>query len=300
MGRLIRAISRDGGIVLCALDSTDMVEKARRIHSTTPTASAALGRMLTGASLMGCMLKNAGDSVTLRVNGGGLIGTVLAVSDYMGNARGYCSDPAADLPLNAETNKLNVGGAVGTDGYFGVIRDSGEGEPYSGQIPIVSGEIGEEITSYYARSEQIPTACALGVLVDTDGSIKKAGGYLLQLLPGALDEEIDALEQNISSAQSVTKLLDDGMSVQQIVNTVLSGFEPEILDDYNVSYLCSCSRERTERALISLGEKELLELIEEDGGAQIVCNFCRAEYDFSASQLKQLINNSTVDKPPLI
>ena len=206
MSRLIRAISENGGVLFCAVDSTDIVREAERIHKTSAVTSAALGRLLTAASMMGVMLKSEKDSLTLRIKGGGPSGTVLAVSDGAGNVRGYVEQPVVELPPRAD-GKLDVGGAVGRDGTLSVVKDLGMKEPYVGQVPLVSGEIAEDITAYYAVSEQTPTVCALGVLVDRDLSILTAGGYLLQLLPGASDAEITHLEQNVAALPSVTELL---------------------------------------------------------------------------------------------
>ena len=256
MDKLVRCISVDGTLVMMAAETTDMVEKAQQYHQTSAVTSAALGRLLTASSLMGSMLKGDNDSVTLRLNGGGPAGTVMAVSDCWGNARGYVTNPVVEIPLNSK-GKLDVGGAVGTDGFLTVIKDLNLKEPYIGQTPIITGEIAEDLTSYYAISEQLPSVCALGVLVNPDLSIKKAGGFIIQLLPTALDDTIDAIERCISDIPSVTQMLSDGMTPEEICHRVLSEFELEVLDESHPVYKCNCSKERVEGALISTGLETL-------------------------------------------
>ncbi len=290
MGRLVRSISEDGAVLMMAADTTDIVAEAQRIHGTTKVVSAALGRLLTGASFMGQMMKEEKGSVTLRVNGGGPAGTVLAVSDSLGNVRGYAANPKVELPLRPD-GKLDVGGAVGKDGYLGVIRDFGEGEPYSGQIPLVSGEIAEDITSYYAISEQIPTVCALGVLVNPDQSIACAGGFLIQLLPAADGETVAAVEGCLEGLRPVTAMLADGMSPEEICKTVLKAFPMEILDSFEIGYRCGCSRSRVERALLSAGKKELEEMAA-DPITTVTCQFCGQKYEFTPEQLKKLLREA--------
>ena len=230
MSNLIRGISENGGVVFCGVDSTDIVRTAEKLHTTSATCSAALGRLLTGVSLMGAMLKDDGDSITLRVSGGGPAGVVIACTDAHGNVKGYIDHPLVELPAK-ENGHLDVGGAVGKDGVLTVIRDNKlQKEPTVGQVPLVSGEIAEDITSYYAYSEQIPTVCALGVLVDKDLSIACAGGYLLQLLPGATDAEITRLEQNIAAMPSVTEMLRAGKTPQDMMELAMAGFDPQVLD----------------------------------------------------------------------
>ena len=284
MSRLIRAISENGGVLFCAVDSTDIVREAERIHKTSAVTSAALGRLLTAASMMGVMLKSEKDSLTLRIKGGGPSGTVLAVSDGAGNVRGYVEQPVVELPPRAD-GKLDVGGAVGRDGTLSVVKDLGMKEPYVGQVPLVSGEIAEDITSYYAYSEQIPTVCALGVLVDKDLSIACAGGYLLQLLPGATDAEITRLEQNIAAMPSVTELLRAGKTPQDMMELAMAGFDPQVLDTREVKYQCDCSKERTKDMLLSLGRKELVKLRDEDPKCEVVCHFCHTKYEFDLNEL---------------
>ena len=285
---MVRALSENGGVVFCALDSTDMVRRMEEIHKTGAEASAALGRLLTAASMMGIMLKNTGDSITLRVKGDGPLGLVMAVADGLGRVKGCVSNPLVELPPR-EDGHLDVGSAVGRDGTLTVVRDLGLKEPYVGQIPLVSGEIAEDITSYYAISEQIPSACALGVLVNPDLSIACAGGYLVQLLPGATEEEISMLENNLANTPSVTQLLSEGKTPEDMMELVMAGFDPQILDSHRVDYTCDCSLERTERVLISLGKEELRKLMEEepDGVVEVQCHFCDKRYRVPLAPLLQ-------------
>ena len=285
MGKLIRGLSENGGIVFCGVDSTDIVCKAEQLHTTSATCSAALGRLLTGASLMGSMLKDDRDTITLRVSGNGPAGVVIACTDGTGNVKGCIDHPLVELPAKANGH-LDVGGAVGKDGVLTVIRDNRlQKEPTVGQVPLVSGEIAEDITSYYAYSEQVPTVCALGVLVDKDLSISCAGGYLLQLLPGATDAEITQLEQNIAAMPSVTEMLHAGKTPEDMMNLAMAGFNPSVLDEREVRYQCDCSRERTEQMLLSLGRKELEKLRDEDPHCEVVCHFCHTQYEFDLNKL---------------
>lgn len=289
MGNLVRCISTDGTLTVMAIDSTDIVNEAVRIHNTTPVASAALGRLLTGASLMGAVLKGKEDSVTLRLKGDGPLGSLIAVSDSLGNVRGYVQNNHVDLPLNSK-GKLDVSGAVGKHGDLTVIKDLGLKEPYVGQTPIVSGEIAEDITYYYFTSEQTPTVCALGVLVDRDYSIKKAGGFIVQLLPTAYDDTIDLVEECIKDIEPVTTLLQK-MNIEELCHHVLSKFELEVLDTASPVYKCTCSRERVERALVSTGLESLKELAE-DENTEVCCQFCDKKYNFSSSDIKKLIRDA--------
>lgn len=285
MGKLIRGLSENGGIVFCGVDSTDIVCKAEQLHTTSATCSAALGRLLTGASLMGSMLKDDRDTITLRVSGNGPAGVVIACTDGTGNVKGCIDHPLVELPAKANGH-LDVGGAVGKDGVLTVIRDNRlQKEPTVGQVPLVSGEIAEDLTSYYAYSEQVPTVCALGVLVDKDLSISCAGGYLLQLLPGATDAEITRLEQNIAAMPSVTEMLHAGKTPEDMMNLAMAGFNPSVLDEREVRYQCDCSRERTEQMLLSLGRKELEKLRDEDPYCEVVCHFCHTKYEFDLNKL---------------
>ena len=264
MSNLIRGLSENGGVVFCGVNSTEIVRKAEQLHKTSATCSAALGRLLTGAAMMGSMLKDDRDTVTLRVSGNGPAGVLIACTDGTGNVKG-CID---------------------RDGVMTVIRDNRlQKEPTVGQVPLVSGEIAEDLTSYYAYSEQIPTVCALGVLVDTDLTIACAGGYLIQLLPGATDAEITQLEQNIAAMPSVTELLRAGKTPEDMMELALKGFNPNVLDEREVAYRCDCSHERTEEMLLSLGKKELEKLRDEDPHCEVVCHFCHTKYQFDLNKL---------------
>ena len=274
MANLIRGLSENGGVVFCGVDSTELVRRAEQLHTTSATCSAALGRLLTGASLMGSMLKDDGDKVTLRVQGGGPAGVLIACTDGTGNVKGCIDNPLVELPPKADGH-LDVGGAVGRSGVLTVIRDNRlQKEPTVGQVPLVSGEIAEDLTRYYATSEQIPTVCALGVLVDKDLSILCAGGYLLQLLPGATDAEIDTLEKNIAAMPSVTEMLRAGKTPKDMMELAMAGFAPQVLDERTVGYQCDCSEERTKGMLLSLGRRELVKMRDEDPHCEVVCHFC--------------------------
>lgn len=291
MSNMVRMISENGGIVVCAVDSTEIVRQMESIHRTSAPVSAALGRLLTAASLMGSWLKHEEDTLTLRVDGGGPAGILVAVSDGLGNVRGYAGNGLADAPLR-EDGKLNVGGVVGKNGTLSVIKDIGLKEPYIGQIPLVSGEIAEDITSYYASSEQTPSVCSLGVLVNKDLSIRNSGGYVLQLMPGADDAEIAKIEENLNKMQPITEMLEKGMSPYDICGKLLDGFSPKLLDERSVEYRCHCSREKTSDILASLGRKELEEMLREEPEAQVECHFCGEKYRFDLSAfLKELPAN---------
>ena len=285
MAELIRGLSENGGIVFCGINSTDIVCKAERLHKTSATCSAALGRLLTGAALMGSMLKDDRDRITLRVNGGGPAGLLIACTDGTGNVKGCIDHPLVEMPPRADGH-LDVGGAVGRDGVLTVIRDNKlQKEPTVGQVPLVSGEIAEDLTAYYAYSEQIPTVCALGVLVDPDLSIHCAGGYLVQLLPGATDVEITRLEANIAAMPSVTEMLQTGATPRDMMEKALAGFAPSVLETRQVSYRCDCSEERTREMLLSLGRRELEKLRDEDPRCEVVCHFCHSKYEFDLNRL---------------
>ena len=286
--QLVRAISKDGFVKAAAVSTRELTERARQIHKTLPVATAALGRSLMAASMMGNQLKEKDGSVTLRIKGGGPLGGITVVSDSQGNARGYVVNPLVDLPLKGPA-KLDVGSAVGRDGSLTVIKDLCMKEPYVGTVPLVSGEIAEDITSYFAESEQIPTACALGVLVDVDQSVQCAGGYLIQLLPGADDAAISAIEQGIARVGPVTEALRGGLSARELVEQVLSEFQLEVLSEEPVEYRCYCSRDRMERALISLGPEELQAMIDEQGSADLTCRFCDNVQHFSRADLEAMV-----------
>lgn len=288
MNNLIRMITTDGQISVIALDSTNIVTEMKRIHSTSKVCSAALGRLLTAASLMGCSLKGKEDSLTLRINADGPCESVLAVSDSSGNVRGYIGENNIQLPLN-EKGKLDVKGAVGTNGSLTVIKDLGLKEPYVGQVPLVSGEIAEDITSYFAVSEQIPTVCALGVLVDPDTeNIICSGGFLIQLLPFADDAVIDLLEKDLENIQPVTTMLFERMTPEEICRKILPSFDLDTLDSSFVEYKCTCSRERVSKALIATGKDGLSEMAE-DETTEVVCNFCNKKYHFSREEILSFI-----------
>lgn len=286
--RIVRAISGDGMVQAAAIYSRNLTERARQIHKTLPVATAALGRALAGASMMGNALKGQGASLTLQIKGGGPLGTVLAVSDSEGNVRGYVTNPQVELPLRAD-GKLDVGGAVGHEGTLTVIKDLHMKEPYVGTIDLLGGEVAEDIAGYFVESEQIPTACGLGVLVDRDQSVKSAGGYLIQLMPGATEDTIVKVEGGIMAAGPVSALLEQDPDPEHLLRAVMSDFDLKILETQPVSYKCYCSRERVERALISLGRKELEEMIREQGGCQLSCQFCDTVYDFSKEDLERLL-----------
>lgn len=288
MGKLVRALSADGSVLCSAVDATDICNEIVRIHRPSPAGTAAMGRLAAAGSLIGALMKEETDALTLRINGGGPGGTIVCVSDYRGNVRCCCDNPQADLPLK-ENGKLDVGGFVGKNGFLAVIRDLGLKEPHVTQSPIVSGEIAEDITSYYAISEQIPTVCALGVLVDRDHSVKAAGGYIIQLVPPINEAAIDFIENNIKSMQSVTELMTEGKTPEEIALMGLKGLDGEILDGWECGYKCRCSRERTERMLISLGKKELIELAEEsEEQTEVCCQFCGKRYYFAKEEIRRL------------
>lgn len=281
---LLRGISENGGVVFYGVDSTQIVRQAEKYHKTSAVTTAALGRLLTAASMMGMMLKSRRDSITLQIKGGGPVGRLLAVSDGSGNVKGYVQNPVVELPPRADGH-LDVGGAVGRDGTLDVIRDLGMREPYIGQVPLVSGEIAEDITQYFAISEQVPTVCALGVLVNRDLTVQCAGGFIVQLLPGATDDEIDRLEANIKAMPAVTAMLAEGKSIRDMLDLALDGFAPEILDSEHVAYLCDCSADRVKRMLYSLGRKEVENLRAEDPIAEINCQFCDKKYHIDLNEL---------------
>ena len=287
---LLRAIARNAGIQISAASTTGLVERAREIHNTTPLATAALGRTLTATAIMGSQLKAEGGSVTVQIKGNGPLGTIVCVGDENGYVRGYLQNPAADLPLRAD-GKLNVGGGVGR-GYLMVIKDIGLKDPITGTVALVGGEIAEDLTRYFAESEQIPSACALGVLVDTDCSVKCAGGWLVQLMPGVKDTDIDRLEDNLAKLPPMTAMLDKGMTLEEIVSAVLDGFEVDFLQTDEIGYRCACSREKVERALISMGRKELADMAAEQEKSEVTCQFCDKIYEFTRDELNELLTHA--------
>lgn len=287
---ILRGVSNDGKIRIFASNTTELVGRAQKIHNSYPIATAALGRLLTAASMMGSMLKGENDTITLRIKGDGPLGGVLAVGNSKGEVKGYSINPSVVLP-DKIPGKLNVGGAVGK-GMLAVICDLGLKEPHVAQIELVSGEIAEDLTAYYAISEQIPTAIALGVLVDTDGSVIRAGGFILQLMPDATDEDAVILEKTIASLPPITTMLDENMSCEDIIFKVTEGFDMLIYNDAVLpKYKCDCNRERVERALVSMGADEMQKLIDEQGSANLTCQFCDNVYDFSKDELCKLLKS---------
>lgn len=287
MAKIVRTISHDASVVATAIDATDIVAEIEKIHKTSAVVTAALGRLTIAASLIGNGLKGADDSVTIRMDGGGATGCLIAVSDSHGNVKSYVSNPIVEIPLN-KYGKLDVAAAVGKDGRISVVKDLGLKEPYVGQVPIVSGEIAEDIANYFAVSEQIPTVCGLGVLVNPDLTVKAAGGYLIQLLPFADESCIDKLEANVNTLQPVTAMLDSGMSVEDIAKRVLEGLEPDLLDEFEVFYKCDCNKSRVEKALISLGREELEQMAQEEEQIEVCCHFCDKKYNFTKDEIIEL------------
>ncbi len=288
MGRIVRTISRDAAVVCSAIEATDIVGEIEKIHETSAVVTAALGRLAMGTSLIGFGLKDKDDSVTVRVNGGGPVGTLTAVSDSMGNVKCCCDNNIVEIPLKSN-GKLDVGGAVGVNGTITVVKDLGLKEPYVGQTELVSGEIAEDITNYFAVSEQTPTVCALGVLVNPDLTVRRAGGFIIQLLPFASDSCIDVIEKNIAKMSSVTNLLELGYTAESIAMLALEGLEPDVLDNFEVSYKCGCSRERTERILYSLNKKDIAEL-SQDEVTEVKCHFCKKSYKFTRDEILTLLS----------
>lgn len=291
MGNIVRYITQDGSAFVIAADTTDVVSKAEQIHKTSAVTTAALGRLMTACSMMGDMLKGKDDSITLRMNGEGPAGTLIAVSDSQGNTRGYVQNPVVEIPLN-EKGKLDVKGAVGTNGFLYVMKDMGMNEPYVGQTEIVSGEIAEDITNYFAVSEQTPSVCALGVLVDKDLSVKAAGGFIIQLLPGCSEEVIEKIEKSISKIDSVTNMLSQGMTPDDIAKIALDGIEIDKLDESEIEYRCNCSKQRVETALISTGIESLKEMAEENKDITVECHFCDKTYVFTPKEIEKLIEQT--------
>ena len=284
---LLRGISENGGILFYGIDSTAVVRRMEQLHKTSAVTTAALGRLLTGVAMMGQMLKSDSDSVTVQIKGGGPAGRILAVSNGAGDVKGYVENSIVELPPRADGH-LNVGAAVGKDGTLDVIRDLGMREPYIGQVPLVSGEIAEDITNYFAISEQTPTVCALGVLVNPDLTVRAAGGLLVQLLPFCPDDIISRIEQNAAHLPPITAMMESGLTPEAMCRRALEGLEMDVLDTYTPSYRCNCSRDRVERALASLTPEELTGLAEKDGEAEVTCSFCDKVYRFPRAELEKM------------
>lgn len=285
---LIRGMDKLGRLRVFVASTTNLVEKARLTHGTSPTATAALGRALTAATMMGTMMKNDEDTLTLKIAGKGPIGTILMVAKNQGTVKGYVDFPEADVPSRAD-GKLDVGSLVGRDGTITTIMDLGLRDPYIGQANLVSGEIAEDIASLYLLSEQQPSAVSLGVLVDKDISVRAAGGYIIQLLPDISDEDITKIENALNNVEPVSALIDKGLTPEEIMNKILVDFEMEVLDKIDLNYECDCSREKIEKVIISLGKKEIEDIIHEDGEAEVVCHFCNTKYKFNKEELSKFI-----------
>lgn len=291
MDRILRATAGDGSVKMAVITARDLVQRAREIHGCSPVASAALGRTLCAASLLGEAMKEEAASLTIRINGGGPIGSVVAVSDHEGYVRGYVENPGLELPLRAD-GKLDVGGAVGRDGLLTVSRDIGLKEPYIGSVELVSGEIAEDVTRYLLSSDQVPSACGLGVLVDTDRSIKAAGGFLVQLMPGAPEETIDKLEENIFLMDQLTTVLSED-EPEELFRQVLKGFDWHLAAEAPVGYRCACSRERVDEALSVIDPAELREMLAEDRDFTVNCQFCDKVYSVTPADLRRLLDEKT-------
>lgn len=291
MDRIIRCITSDGSVMASAIDSTNIVHTAAKLHHTSPVATAALGRLLSASSIMGAQLKSKDASITLRIDGGGELGAVIAVSNSKGDCRGYVANPGCETEYYSN-GKINVAKAVGRNGTLNVMRDLGAGEPYLGQTEIVSGEIAEDITNYYARSEQIPTICALGVLLDKeDGGVLLAGGLLIQVLPGGGEEAISKLEKSVETLEPVTTMLAKGFSPEEMCKTALSGFDVEVIDEIPIDYICTCSREKVINSIKLLTDDEIRSLADEKGYAVANCHFCNKNHRFTKKQLEDIIDS---------
>ncbi len=283
MGKIVRALSDDGSVLCSAIDSTDIVRELARLHGASQAVTAALGRLATAASIMGAMLKYEGDRLTLRISGGGPCGTLTAVADYRGNVKCSVIDPKADA--------ADVESLIGKDGSLTVIKDMGLKEPYCGQIPLVSGNIAQEITAYYSISEQLPTVCNMGTLFDDNGKVKAAVGYMVQVVPPVSEKALQVLEENLSKMSGISEMLEQRSDPDKIALSALSGLGGEILDSWEAVYRCDCSRSRTEEILCSLGKKEIARLIEEQDETEVCCHFCNKKYTFSSEDLMRLLKS---------
>lgn len=291
MSKILRGTALDGQIRIFIADTTNLVENAKDIHQTSPVATAALGRVLTATSILGVMLKGERDKITIRIHGQGPIGTIIATSNSSGNVKGYVTNPQV-MVKSSTPGKLNVGRAVGKDGEITVIKDLGLKNPYIGNYSLVSGEIGEDLAAYFMYSEQIPSAVGLGVTIDKDYTIKSAGGFILQILPGTDENVAFILEERIKEAGSISKLIENSQNEKEIMDQLLDGLNPKVLEEYEVDYTCDCNRSRFEKALISLGQQELRSLIEDDHGAELQCHFCNKKYHFSEDDLESLMEEA--------
>lgn len=288
MGRIVRALSEDGGVLCSAINSTDMVTEMARLHDASPVVTAALGRMTTAASIMGGMLKYEGDTLILRINGGGPCGTLTAVADYRGNVKCCAGNAGADVPQKPD-GSLDVAGVIGTDGTLTVVKDMGLKEPYCGQIPLVSGNIADDITAYYAESEQLPTVVSLGIIFGEGAKIEAAGGFMVQVVPPISEKSILVLEENIKKMDSINEMLERRLAPDEIALNALSGLGGEVLDAWDARYYCDCSRERTRGILMSLGKKEIEKLANEQKETEVCCHFCNKKYIFSADELLKML-----------
>ena len=286
--RLIDCLAYEGKVSIKCISSTNMVEEARRVHDLSPVASAALGRLLTITSIMGYETKTDKGSITNQIKGNGPLGMLTAVAESNGNVKGYVANPQVDIPLNKENGKLDVGTAVGKEGMLYIIKDLGMGKPYSGMTPIISGEIAEDFTNYFATSEQTPSVIALGVLVDKNG-IRAAGGYKLSLMPDATEEIIEKIEESLKNIEPISKMLDENKTLEEIAKTVTGDENIEVLEEIHPEYKCNCSKEKCEKGLIAIGKDELETIIKEEEKIEIVCNFCNKKYEFTREDLKKLI-----------
>ena len=288
MGKIVRALSEDGGVLCSAINSTDMVSDMARLHEASPVVTAALGRMTTAVSIMGGMLKYEGDTLTLRINGGGPCGTLTAVSDYRGNVKCCAGNAAATVPLKAD-GSLDVAGVIGGDGTLTVVKDMGLKEPYCGQIPLASGNIADDITKYYAVSEQLPTVVSLGIIFGEGATIEAAGGFMVQVVPPISEKSVQTLERNLADMDSINTMLEQKLGPEQIALKALSGLGGDILDSWEAKYYCDCSRERTRGILMTLGKEEIEKLAEEQKETEVCCHFCNKKYLFSSDELLKML-----------
>lgn len=288
---IVRATAANATIMAFAADTTNMVREAQKVHGLYPVASASIGRTLTAAAMMSQLLKGENSKLTIQIKGDGPLGGIVVTSDPYANVKGYVNNPEVDLPLN-ESGKLDVSSAVGKNGYLNIIKDLGLREPYIGYVDLVTGEIGDDIAYYFAFSEQVPSVVALGVLIDTDGKVINSGGYIIQLMPGADEDTIEYLEKKVSSFPSVTNMLSEGNRPEDILKMILGDMDLSILEKSPCKYMCNCSRERMGKNLLSIGAKDIIEIIEEEHGAELNCHFCNKKYYFTEDDLKMLLDSA--------